>query len=186
MLICQLTNQAVKAMYDLITIAISQLNVPLVTAIAKIIDDDLFFIVIILFLAFIAERGRRRNRLVLTLLLVFLLGTTVKGLVHEARPCAELISKIPCPPSFSFPSNHALMAFALVAALWKNKPNRWLYALYVAIAIFVGFTRIYLGVHTAADVVGGALLGILFVLVIDLCWQKIPKSLRKSVSDFLK
>ena len=140
-------------MLDIITMWASQLSIPLLTPIAQLIDNDFLFLALILVLAFIGEQGKRRNRLILTLALVYLLGTGVKYLVQEPRPCLLIPSKVQCPDGYSFPSSNAVVAFALAAALWK-KPNGWTYALF---AIFVAFTRIYLGVHTFFDVFGGTM-----------------------------
>jgi len=141
----------------------------------------MIFIAIILFIVFIAEQGKKRNRLVLTLAILFLFGVTVKSLVHEMRPCLQIPSKIQCPGDYSFPSNHALVAFALATALWK-KENGWIYALF---ALFVAFTRIYLGVHTSFDVLGAIFLGITGYAVITLLWERMPTALKGSFLTFL-
>lgn len=58
-----------------------------------------------------------------------------------------------------FPSGHASIAFALatVAACWLPNRHRWAA---FALAIVVGFGRMYFGAHLPLDVVGGAGLGI--------------------------
>ena len=59
---------------------------------------------------------------------------------------------------FSFPSSHAVTAFALafgVAAIWPR--TRW-YAL--AYAVIIALTRLVLLAHHPSDVVGGAVIGI--------------------------
>lgn len=167
--------------FDIITLLISQLNIPLLTAVAQIIDNDLVFLAIILIFAFIAEEGKKRNRLVLTLAFVFLLGTGVKYLVHEIRPCSTISSKVQCPSDYSFPSSHVVVAFALASALWK-KPNGWIYTVF---AIFVAFTRVYLGVHTLFDVLGGMVIGILGYTIVEIVWEKVPMDFKKPFSSFL-
>jgi len=168
--------------FGAITTWISQMNSPAVTAIATLIDNDIIFLVLILFFVFLEERGRKRNRLILTLGLLFLLGASVKFFFQEPRPCTMAASKIPCPDGFSFPSNHATMAFALAAALWK-KPRGWFYAI---LAFFVGFTRIYLGVHTLGDVLGGMALGVLGYYIITLGWEKMPLPIKERFSGYLE
>ncbi len=168
--------------FDIITMWASQLNIPLLTVVAQILDNDLLFLAIILFLAFIGEQGKKRNRLILTLVFVYILSAGAKYLVHEVRPCTLIPSKIECPDGFSFPSSHAVVAFALAVGLWK-KPNGWIYTIF---AIFVAFTRIYLGVHTMFDVLGGMVIGILGYLVVEIVWEKIPEDFKKPFSFILE
>ena len=61
--------------------------------------------------------------------------------------------------SFSFPSGHAAIAFALSYTLGKMDRKRK--AFYYLLAILISFSRIYLGKHYPSDVVGGGILGIL-------------------------
>ena len=58
----------------------------------------------------------------------------------------------------SFPSGHAATSFAGAAILSRYLPGRWpvLFVLAAAIA----FSRVYVGVHYPADVLGGAILGL--------------------------
>lgn len=64
----------------------------------------------------------------------------------------------------SFPSDHAFLFFALCVPLW-----RWSRQLGVAAAIWtllvIGLPRIYLGYHYPSDVLGGAILGALTMIV---------------------
>jgi membrane-associated phospholipid phosphatase len=67
--------------------------------------------------------------------------------------------------SFGLPSGHAQTAasvWGIFAAHLKKKWARWLA---IAIIFFIGFSRIYLGVHFTSDVLLGWLIGGLLVLV---------------------
>lgn len=62
------------------------------------------------------------------------------------------------PESFSFPSAHATLAFALATVLAGYEPRfRW--ALY-GFAVLISVSRVFLGVHYPSDVFAGALLGV--------------------------
>ncbi|MBS3055893.1 MAG: phosphatase PAP2 family protein [Candidatus Aenigmarchaeota archaeon] len=163
--------------YDPITTWISQLNIPLLTVIAKILDSDMVFLAIIFLFAFLAEHGKKRNKLMLILILIFMFGFAMKLLIHEVRPCTEIVSKIQCPNDFSFPSNHTLVASAFAVALWKKR-NGWIFSIFT---VFVAFTRVYLGVHTITDVLGGAALGIAAYLLADILWKRIPEKFKKKL-----
>ncbi|MDR0900152.1 MAG: phosphatase PAP2 family protein [Methanobrevibacter sp.] len=75
---------------------------------------------------------------------------------------------------FSFPSGHTANAFAIATAYgfsYKLKKfkirNKAIYLAWfsIPIAILIGFSRIYIGVHYPFDVIAGALLGIVGGLI---------------------
>lgn len=66
---------------------------------------------------------------------------------------------------YSFPSGHSQNSvgiFGGIAAIEKNKLVR---ILSVAICILVPFTRLYLGVHTPADVLAGSAMAVALILI---------------------
>jgi undecaprenyl-diphosphatase len=58
----------------------------------------------------------------------------------------------------SFPSGHAATAFAGAAILSRALPGRW--PVLFLLAAGIAFSRVYVGVHYPADVLGGAILGL--------------------------
>ena len=97
----------------------------------------------------------------------------LKSAFHRARP--EPFFDIPRPPSYSFPSGHALFSFCFFAALAvvlsprlarpKAKIAVWFIALILILGI--GFSRIYLGVHYPSDVLAGYAAGLVWVAALN-------------------
>jgi undecaprenyl-diphosphatase len=66
----------------------------------------------------------------------------------------------------SFPSDHAMLFFALSVPLWNR--SRWLGAAAMLWTVLViCLPRVYLGYHYPSDVLGGAVLGVFFMLVLS-------------------
>ena len=65
----------------------------------------------------------------------------------------------PMPRSLSFPSGHATASFGAAVAVSRMWPQTRL--VWWALALVIGYSRIYLGHHYPLDVAGGALCGIL-------------------------
>jgi len=123
----------------------------------------------LIFLVFLAaaipclRRLLRRDLrpLVLTgaaLLLTFLIGLVEAALHAEKRPFQthHVHQLIAHAPGQSFPSDHATAAFGVAAAVAVFISRPWGIALAV-LALWIGFARVYDGIHYPLDIAGGML-----------------------------
>lgn len=67
--------------------------------------------------------------------------------------------------SWGFPSGHASHAAALWGSISLYVKKTWVYLMSVMMIVFISLSRMYLGRHFLADVLGGLLLGFFVVLV---------------------
>jgi undecaprenyl-diphosphatase len=85
----------------------------------------------------------------------------LKAIFDVERPSMRYAEPKPLvhpPHDASFPSGHAATSFAAATVLSFARP-RWAPAFYL-LALAIGFSRVYVGVHYPLDIVGGAVLGI--------------------------
>lgn len=76
---------------------------------------------------------------------------------YLVKPWAEI--PIPMlPVIYAFPSGHASRAFALATVLSAKFPKEATF--FFALAVLIGFSRIYVGAHYPLDVIAGAILGV--------------------------
>lgn len=130
---------------------------------------DALFILFCLCVALVFLKDMKtRKFLALTMLFEIILNLGLKIFFGRPRPnVVHLVEET----SYSFPSGHAMisMTFYLLVIffLWNTKLNRALkivFTVFLALLIlFIGISRIYLGVHYASDILGGFLLGIFLV-----------------------
>jgi len=94
------------------------------------------------------------------LLLSSQLNTVLKDLFHQPRlsdfdPSLQLAWF----EGYGLPSGHAQFVVVFWGAIAAWARRRWLWVLVALLAVFVGFSRIYLGVHFPQDIVAGWAIG---------------------------
>ncbi|MGD0777518.1 MAG: phosphatase PAP2 family protein [Candidatus Solibacter sp.] len=128
-----------------------------------------------------AARGREAVLFGVAVAGAELVSETMKLFFHRPRP--EPWFEYPLPPTYSFPSGHAIVSFCfflclaevLIRGQWPlaRKAAMWCAAL--ACTLTIGLSRVYLGVHYPTDVLGGYAAGIVWTTLIRVmhhAWQE--------------
>lgn len=108
----------------------------------------------------------------------------LKLFFSRVRPDTPLLEEV---KGFSFPSGHAMSAMTfyglLIYLAYKYIPNPTLKALVIAfLSMFIlaiGFSRIYLRVHYASDVIAGFSIGTIWLVLALWVTRKIEKSVAR-------
>ena len=123
-------------------------------------------------------RTRKAGFLSLLAMLLGLLCTNVvlKHLVGRTRPWLVVDGLVPLVAEHdpnSFPSGHTCAAFASASAWWRTLPRRWMGVVGVVMAVLMGFSRLYVGVHFPTDVLAGAAVGLFCGWLAWLLWKRL-------------
>lgn len=80
---------------------------------------------------------------------------------------------------YSFPSGHTQSSVGTFGAIAYTTKNRWIRIVAIAVAILVPFSRMYIGVHTPADVLVAAAMAVALIVllkpvVLGICQKYVP------------
>jgi undecaprenyl-diphosphatase len=103
--------------------------------------------------------------------LITLVNTALKLAINRPRPSADLVHVLSSEQGNGFPSGHAFFAILILGLtayfISINLKNRVLQMLVlaglIALILLIGTSRVYLGVHWPSDVIGGYLIGGVFL-----------------------
>ncbi|MGZ0704664.1 undecaprenyl-diphosphatase [Pseudomonas piscis] len=129
--------------------------------------------------------GERRQRMIVllaTLSIVVALASNllIRGLWFHPRPFMLELGQnfLAHAPGASFPSDHASGMFAMGFALLLASLRRTALVM-LALALLVGWARVYLGVHFPFDILGGCLVGLGSAWLVRRCitWRQLDQTL---------
>lgn len=136
---------------------------PILTLMFKCITDlgnEGFYVFLLPMLYWTWNKHAMRRLVVLFLPSIFI-AVLLKQLLHSPRPEGVAMIKA---DGFSFPSGHA-MGSTIVWGYIAFYIGKRVFTVIACVAIFlISLSRLYLGVHWLADVVGGISLGLLILL----------------------
>ena len=129
--------------------------------------------------------GKWEAGLVLMTWLISPIHSVVKLIVNRPRPTPDLVRVFQDEPGNSFPSGHAFFAivfwgFLAYLALTRLRSRNLRVLAFsgsVVMILLIGVSRVYLGAHWPSDVLGGYILGALFLMgLIWLDWKWRPRA----------
>ena len=122
----------------------------------------LFIVLGLILLLFRPTRKAGFSALCAMLIGLVVVNFTIKPLVSRPRPwlvIGNFVNLVPEHDPNSFPSGHTNAAFAFALAICVSAPKRWMKITAVCMAVVMGLSRLYVGVHFPSDVLVGALIG---------------------------
>lgn len=153
---------------------------PVLTAMMKVITHlgDPITVIVFCLSLFLAPKTRRTIALPTSAVVIMsgVFNVLLKQIFARGRPnVLRLISET----GYSFPSGHAMINASLyvmlilmiIRYLGSFSRKLFLSSLCIALAGLIGFSRVYLGVHYASDVLGGWLFGAAISLLVYSLWN---------------
>lgn len=154
------------------TFAVENLRTDWLTKVMNFITNlgSLYAFIVICLMSEIILKNKKIGIIMFgNLALIYCVNILLKHIVQRPRPDGyRLITE----SGYSFPSGHSMTSTAFygliiyfICANIKNKKLRYtLCALLSILIIMIAFSRVYLGVHYASDVIAGALVSIAYLI----------------------
>lgn len=157
------------AAYDLV-ISLKFTGVTNVVRSITFLCSEIFMIALAIILLVIVKNKGISLRLVLNMAGAALLNKIVKAIFARPRPIGiNLIEE----SGYSFPSGHSMISFAfygyVVYLIYTKVQNKCIKRISITILTIliplIGLSRVYLGVHYISDVIGGFVLGLIYLML---------------------
>ena len=171
------TSLAISAFFLIISFLLDNLVIQFVNSIQypllfklfyciTLLGEMYIFVWVVLFITIALLINKHPiKKFIITLVVSAISEIILKTLINRPRPFEALhVNSTILTNMSSFPSGHTMMFFAMVPYVSQKFPKIkigiW------TIAILVGLSRIYLGVHYFSDVVAGAIFGYFIGMII--------------------
>lgn len=123
------------------------------------LSSSLFILLLTILLLIIIKDKKKKIGILLNLSGIVFLNQILKRILKRPRPAVSLIPI----SGYSFPSGHAMVSLAfygflailLLKACTSKKRKKIIQIGTTLLILLIGFSRIYLGVHYASDVIAG-------------------------------
>jgi len=124
----------------------------------------------VMLILFIIKNKREPICIAVNLALIAGINYILKEIIRRPRP--DILRLIP-ETGYSFPSAHAMVSIGfygffiyLICKKVKNKAIKYIASVLLSLLIlFIGISRIYLGVHYATDIIGGWVIGAICLII---------------------
>jgi glycerophosphoryl diester phosphodiesterase len=126
------------------------------------------FIVMFVTMGFWAIDKQIFARTGLVVILSAFLNAYLKLVFKDPRPDAAFWLDAHVGHSYGFPSGHAQITVVLWMWMAWEARKKWVWAVCGGIMAGICFSRLYLGVHDVEDVLGGAAIGVMILLIFGL------------------
>lgn len=143
-------------------------NFPFIGSLSIFLSDVLIYVLIGFLPIYIIWKRKFifRNLVLFSIISIgsYTVSKILKLIFHIQRPFIEMnFTPIIYESGFSFPSSHATLSAAI--SILAFSLNKKLGIIFSIITLFIGFSRMVLGVHYPLDVLGGFAIGSLFSLM---------------------
>jgi len=132
------------------------------------------YFIIFVCLVLLAIPWTRKNyalRVIVSVIIAAALNLILKNIFQRPRPD---ILRLVAETDYSFPSGHAMNNIALYGSIvlisWEKLKNLNMKIVITCLSVIlvgaIGFSRVYLGVHYASDIIGGWAFGLIVVWIV--------------------
>lgn len=156
--------------------SIQSLSTPWLTALMRLMSwmftpEIVLPVIAIIFFVLLVKHKRGQEVLLLLILAGNFLTPALKWVVHRERPTPSQAVVLDVQGNYSWPSGHAMAAMTIGGAVVLLAHHRRIASRRMIVAVsfvvmLVGVSRVYLGAHWPSDVIGGYVIGWLWLTLI--------------------